>query len=92
MRRFFIYINFVSVFIGYLAIIAFVIEAYTIGAPLFLVRPIAVSCGGVGLLTGLVTMVDPKAQRESIAVAVSTIAAFVLLLFAISVAPVRCHF
>jgi hypothetical protein len=81
MKRFSLCIHFGSVLFGYLAICIFPATACTVGAPIALLETATV-CGVAGFLSGLGQMVIRKGKNESITIAASTIAAFVLLLLA----------
>lgn len=58
--------------------------ADSVSARIALVRTIVTVLGVIGLLSGMVLMAMRKAERESILLAVSTIVAFLLLLYAVN--------
>ena len=63
--------------------------ADSIGATILLLHTIVTAFGVVGFLTGMALMATKEAQKESVTLAVSTIAAFVLLLFAVNMIILR---
>jgi hypothetical protein len=89
LKRLSLYVHVASVLVGYLAVAgACAFHAYPIWARIALAEIMPI-CGVIGLATGLGQMAMRKGQDESILLAISTIAAFLLTLLVPTVIVAR---